>query len=202
MKKRPTRIADDDEGLEALFDLGGKKFLVTCGGPEEGPFLYNVYLFSEITGPKQFTDVIECLQVATEEDTVLIHLSTPGGDIDATDTFLHALKGSRARVVFNASGGVHSAGTLILMHAKEIVFSTGFNALVHNGSVGFGCKFSDWESATEFTRKHMKKLFNETYEGFLTPKEIEELIAGKDFWLDADAFKKRLLKRNRLLKDK
>lgn len=206
MKLRPNkRRADDDEDDEgSIFDMmaGNKAFKVTCAGPEHGPCLFNIYLYSEIMKSEQFIPAIEALQAANEDDVVVVHLSTPGGSIDATDTFLHALRGARARVMFNASGGCHSAGTLILMHAKEITFSEGFNALIHNGSVGFGGKFSDWESGTAYTRKHMRALFERTYKGFLTDVEIADLIAGKDFWLDAADFKKRLLKRNKTLKKK
>lgn len=206
MNLKPKRRADDDEddGPGGLFDMmmGPKAFKVTCTGKEDGPCLFNIYIFSEITKPEQFIPAIEALQAADEEDLVVIHLSSPGGSIDATDTFLHSLNGTRARVLFVASGGCHSAATLILMHANEISFSEGFNALVHNGYVGSGSKFSDWESSTDYTRKHMRELFQRTYKGFLSDKEIEDLIAGKDYWLNAEQFKKRLLKRNKTLKNK
>lgn len=199
-RKRPGRRADDDEDENPLSAaLGPKKFHVSISGPDEGPNLYNVFIYSEITKPEQFIDAIECLQAATEDDTILIHISTPGGSIDATDTFLHALKGARARVVFIASGGVHSAGSIILMHAKEISFSSGFNSLIHNGSVGFGAKYSDFKSAMGFVTKHMEVLFRDVYAGFLTPSEIDDLIAGKDYWMDQEEFQRRLLQRNELI---
>lgn len=157
----------------------------------EGPVIFNVFIFKGIESAEQFIPAIEALQVAKEDDIVMVHLSTPGGCIDATDTFLHACKMCRGRIVVNASGGVHSAGTLILMNCDEVIFSSGFNALVHNGMVGHGGKFSDWSAATVHAKKHMEELFNSTYKGFMTPREISAMIRGKDFWFDAAEFKKR-----------
>ena len=198
------RRAEDDEDMDGLFDMfgGPKTFKVSCVKGDNDKTLYSIFIYSEIKNADQFAPAIEALLGADEEDTVVVHLSTPGGSVDATDTFVHALTCCRARVLFIASGGVHSAGTLILMHAPEVTFSSGFNALVHNGVVGYAGKTSDFDAATTFMKKQMHKLLKSTYEGFLTAKEIEALIHGKDFWMDADEFKQRLLKRNKYFKKK
>lgn len=176
-------MTEDDESI----DFSDKDFLVTSHESDNGT-LYSIYIFGDIESPEQFIPAIEALMFATEEDVVVVHLSTQGGCVDSTDTFLFALENTSAKVVFSASGGVHSAGTLVLMHANEITLSRGFNALVHNGSNGGSGKFSDWRAAAEFSTRYMHKLFRESYAGFLTEQEIEDLIAGKDFWFDRDEF--------------
>lgn len=172
-----------------------RAFPVTCVESEEGPRIYNIYIFNAIENTEQFIPALGALQVAGEDDYVMVHISTPGGDVDATDTFLQALSFCKAPVVFFASGGVHSAGTLILMHAKDVIISEGFNALIHNGSIGHGGKFSDWRAATEYYSAHMESLFRKAYKGFLTEEEISQLVQGKDFWFDAKEFEKRLKNR-------
>ena len=169
-------------------------FPVTSRKTENGT-LFSIYILKGIDAAEQFIPAIEALTEATENDVVLVHLSTAGGCVDATDTFLFALSTTSARVVFAATGGVHSAGTMMLMHADEISLSPGFNALVHNGSLGSAGKFSDWQAAADFSTKFMHRLFHNTYEGFLSPEEIAALIAGKDFWFDRDEFMLRWCKR-------
>jgi ATP-dependent protease ClpP protease subunit len=137
------------------------------------------------------TEALQAFASCKEEETVIVYLSTPGGCIDATDTFLDAMKECRGRVVVKASGGVHSAGTLILLNAPEFTLSKGFNSLFHNGSVGHGGKYSDWVAAGDFARTFMPKMFRDNYEGFFTEEEIEDLIKGADFWMDADGFLQR-----------
>jgi len=188
-KSKPSRTAEDAEfGMDDAFH-------VSCIETEEGPKIFNIFIYGGIEDAEQFIPAIEAMQVADENDLVMVHLSTPGGDIDATDTFLHAYDQCRARVVFNASGGVHSAGTLILMYADEVIFSEGFNALVHNGSVGHGGKYSEWRAASDHVRKHMEEMFWKTYRGFMSDEEISQMLEGKDFWFDVNEFKARHAKR-------
>lgn len=164
--------------------------------------VYNIYLFGAIVDPAQFIGAIEVMSRATEDDLVIVNLQTPGGSVDATDTFISAMRECEADVIVKASGGVHSAGTIILMNAQMFQLSRNFNALVHNGSVGTGGKFSDFRIDAKFNTAKMEEMLRTTYEGFLNPKELDELIAGKDFWLDGKAFSERFTQRQEFLKAK
>lgn len=120
------------EAKSAMYGWGAPTpFPVTYVPLNAGTF--NVYVWGLIEDSTQFIHAVECLQQATENDTVCIHLSTDGGSLDATDTFLTYMKQCAGRVVVKASGGVHSAGTVILLAADEFELSENFNALVHNG---------------------------------------------------------------------
>lgn len=152
---------------------------------------WSIFVYGPIVSAEQMVDAMLAFSSANENDTVIIYLSTGGGCIDATDTFIDGMRECRGRVVVKASGAVHSAGTLILLNAPEFSLSSGFNSLFHNGSVGYGGKFSDWRSGTAFISKAMERLFFETYVGFLTQDEIERLIRGEDFWIDAKDFIER-----------
>lgn len=198
--KNKYRVSEEDDDM----DFNCKPFYVSHlkGGEGDGGDLYNIYIFGPILDAEQFIPAIEALQMATEDDHIIVNLSTPGGSSNATDTFLQMLKLTEATVVFVASGGVHSAGTMILMHAdaSQIAFSNGFYALVHNGSLGGGDnKYSDWVKAADFSKFQMEKLMRESYKGFLSEAEIQDLLHGRDFWFEAEEFKTRLQNRNTLL---
>lgn len=162
--------------------------------------IFNIYLFGVIEDANQFVAAIEVLQAAGENDVVVIHLSTDGGSLDATDTFITAMRDCEARIIVRATGGVHSAGSIILLNADEFILSENFNCLIHNGSTGSGGKYSDWKLQTRHTERYMERVMRKTYEGFLSDEEIEDLLAGKDMWLDAKEFGERWEKRNELLK--
>lgn len=164
--------------------------------------IYNMYLYGPIEDAEQFIPAIEALDSAGEYDVFRIYLSTDGGSLDATDTFLNALQRTAARVVVFASGGVHSAGTVILLHADEFHLSDKFNALIHNGGCGSGGKFSDFKAHAEHNVKYMESVMRDTYAGFLDDDEIDALLAGKDFWLDADQFLERAKARGEYLHTK
>lgn len=190
-KRRRADYGDDEAPGE---------FAVTYQPRQSG--LYNIYLFGAIVDPAQFIGAIEVMNRAGEDDIVIVHLQTPGGSIDATDTFISAMRDCEADVIVFASGGCHSAGTIILMNAPAFKLSRNFNALIHNGSTGAGGKFSDFKAMAKAQESMMEDVLRQTYEGFLTPKELDELIAGKDYWLNGKQFSERFNQRQEFLKAK
>jgi ATP-dependent Clp protease protease subunit len=152
---------------------------------------FNIYLFGPIMDASQFIGPMEVLQAAGEGDLVELHLSTPGGCMDSTDTFLQALRECEGRVVVRATGGVHSCGSIILMNAPEFSLSENFNSLIHNGSTGGYGDLNKFAASSKHSVDYMNKVLRKTYEGFLTPDELNAMIDGKDFWLDGAEWMRR-----------
>lgn len=163
---------------------------------------YHIYLFGQITNPGQFIGAVEVMRNATENDEVVIHLQSCGGSLDATDTLLQAMQECEAHVTVNASGGCHSAASIILLAANSFKLSDNFSSLLHNGSVGSGGKFSDYRTETAFTAKWMEKVMRDTYQGFLEPDEIDNLLKGQDIWLDSEQWVERHNRRNEYIREK
>lgn len=157
---------------------------------------YHIYLFGQIESPQQFIGAIEVMRAASENDRVMIHLQSCGGSLDAADTMLQAMHMCEAEICVNASGGCHSAATLILLAADSFMLSDNFSSLLHNGSTGTGGKFSDYRAETAFTAKWMERVMRDSYEGFLSPQELDDLIKGVDIWLDAEQWVERHEARN------
>jgi len=156
-----------------------------------GTGVYTIYLYGEIESAEQFIPAIEVLENASEGDVVVIHLSTNGGCLGATDTFLSAMDACQAKIIVKASGGVHSAGTLILLNADEFSLSDNFSSLLHNGSLVSSGKYSDWRGEVRHTEKYMERVIRSAYGGFLLDSEIDDLLDGKDIWLDRDGWIER-----------
>ena len=173
------------------------EFTVTYTPIKSG--IFNIYLFGVIEEASQFTSAIEVMAAASERDEVIIHLSTDGGSMDATDTFIASMHQCEANVVVKASGGVHSAGTIILLNADEFSLSENANFLLHSGSAGSGGKFSDFVAQSKHTIEYMERVLRKTYKHFLTNEELDALIEGKDFWLNAEEFAERYEIRNQAL---
>ena len=163
---------------------------------------YHVYLFGPIESSEQFIGALEVFQAATENDVVHVHLSTPGGSMDATDTFLAGMHMCDGRVIIHATGGVHSCGSIILLNASEFTLSENFNSLVHNGSTGISGDLNKFVTASKHSVEHMNRVLRNTYEGFLTPEELEAMIEGKDFWMFGEEFMARWEKRQEYFKEK
>lgn len=178
----PKRRMDYEYGVYAPFEVTAER---------SQAMHFNIYLYGPIEDASQFIGAQEVLRHAGEGDVVELHLSTPGGSMDATDTFLQAMHECEGRVIVRATGGVHSCGSIILMHANEFTLSKNFNMLIHNGSTGAGGDLNKFAAAAKHSVEYMNKVMRETYEGFLTPEELDAMIEGKDFWLDGKEFMRR-----------
>ena len=161
--------------------------------------IFNIYVMGDIEESSQFINAIEVMAAATEMDTVNIHLSSNGGSLDAADTFLASMNRCEAKVVAYVSGGCHSAASIILLNADEFSLSENANFLLHCGSSGSGGKFSDFKSQSKHTIEYMERVLRKTYKHFLTNEELDALIEGKDFWLNAEEFAERYEIRNQAL---
>lgn len=158
--------------------------------------VFTAYLFGSIADPRQFINVFQAFDAADEGDNVYVNLSSVGGSLDATDTFLQHMEECKGRVIVRASGGCHSAASIILLNAPEFTLSDGFSCLIHCGSLGVSGTLSEFKVSSAFQAKHMESILRATYEGFLTEEEIDRMIDGKDFFLNAEEFMARYEKRN------
>jgi hypothetical protein len=63
---------------------------------------------------------------------------------------------------------------------------------VHSATFGAFGKQSDVISHASFVDKQVKTLMHSVYQDFLTVKELEEVLMGKEMWFDADEIVRRL----------
>lgn len=160
----------------------------------------------EIDGPikcvSQFSTAIQVLENAKEEDEVVIMLQCGGGSVDAGEAFIHAMRKCAAPIHIVATGGVHSMASCILLEADSLELSHGFNAVLHGGYDGAGGTVSEYRAKSNFDNVFRDRQFRETYEGFLSEKEMDDMLDGKDIWLDAEGWLKRAMKRGEYFQDK
>jgi ATP-dependent protease ClpP protease subunit len=150
----------------------------------------------------QFDYAVRALELADEDNPVQVNLQCPGGSLDAADRFIHAMRKCRGHIHIVATGGCHSAATLILLEADSFELSENFNALIHCGSLGTIGNLNEYTAQTTFSAQFMPNVFRKSYEGFLTEEELEGMIKGCDIWVDAQGWVDRWNRRNDYFKAK
>ena len=63
--------------------------------------------------------------------------------------------------------------------------------MVHNYSGGTAGKGHEIVDYINFSDKSLKETFASIYEGFLSKKELDEVIKGKDMWFTANDVRQR-----------
>lgn len=162
---------------------------------------FTVDIYDYIESPSQFSDMISALGMMEPEDEMIINLQSGGGCLSTTDTILHALRKTKGKVHFVATGFNASAATILLLDAPSFELSEDFKALIHCGSLGDAGNLNEMRQSAGFHIKHMENLLRNTYAGFLSEQEIEDMLNGKDVLLDAEQWCERHEQRNQWMQE-
>lgn len=155
----------------------------------------DVYISDEIGSPDTYNELCYKLKAAKKDEKFTLHLNTPGGYIDSALMIRDAIKHSKAEVSARLTGSVASAGTIIALSCKDVIVADHTAFMIHNYSSGTSGKGHEMKAYQQFVDKNLNLAFKEFYKGFLTEKEMEEIIEGKDLWLNKSEVEERLDRR-------
>lgn len=153
--------------------------------------IYNAYLTGDIVEPFAYNELCYVLEQAAEGEKVYLHINTYGGHIDSAFKIIAAIKRCEATVVARLTGTVASAGTIITLTCDEVEVEDFTSFMIHNYSTGAQGKGHEIVDYINFADKDLKKTFTHIYKDFLTTREINEVLKGKDMWLSTEDIRKR-----------
>ncbi len=157
---------------------------------------HTFYLYDNIGGPSDYIDLVKALRSASEHDTFTIYINCYGGRVDSTIQILSAMKDCRAPITCKAEGVVMSAATFIFLAGDKHEVSDYCEFMFHNYSGGTFGKAHEMKAAVLGSDKVFSQMMKESYHDFLTEKEVDQLIDGKDFYFTSDEIRERLVKRS------
>jgi len=157
----------------------------------------DVYLTDQIEAPSEYNHLCHVLNTAYKGDTITLHINNGGGYVDSGFMIIEAIKASNAKVTAKLSGTVASVATIISLSCAKIEAASYVQFMIHNYSGGASGKGHEMKAQMDFTDAQLNIAFAEIYGGFLTPHEMELVIAGKDIWMGRDELTSRLAARTR-----
>jgi len=163
---------------------------------------YRIEIDTQIDDVSQFSTAIQVLDVAREDDEVEIHLQSNGGDVNACGAFLHSMHKCQAPIHIIASGGCHSAATHILLLGDSFELADNFNSLIHNGASGAFGNINEYHAKSDFDKQFLMNYYWDIYEGFLSREEFEDMMEGKNIWVDAAGWCERAVARMKYFQEK
>ncbi len=156
---------------------------------------YTVPIDEDFVEPSYYRNVVSMLEDADEGDTCIFKISSRGGSLSGLQTLLEAVKHTQAYTVAVLVGQCASAASILAMHTDDVVVTDSADMLAHFISYNTGGKGADIASHVAHITKTAEKLIRSTYEDFLTEKEIDAIIDGKEMYMDADEIRERLAER-------
>lgn len=159
----------------------------------------NIYISDEFAEPLLYCEMIHVIRTATPNDTIYIHLNTPGGRLDTGVQLISAIRSSEARIVTVLDGVAHSMGALLFLCGHEMIIHDHAQLMFHTYSGGVFGKGSDIRGQTDATEDWFRIIANDICHPFMTKKEIQRMLKGEDFWFQTEQIEQRLEKMGEIL---
>lgn len=153
---------------------------------------HNFYIYGVIEELPDYVDLITVLDYAQEHDTINVFINSPGGDLDVAISIIHAIMRTRANVSTYADGRVASAATLIFLASQSQVVLPYSNFMFHDGAYGMSQKVNEHLKHATATTELLSKLAHDLYSSVFSEDEIEEILEGRDRYMDSEEMVERL----------
>lgn len=171
-----------DEAGGVIIDLPdlskGPKLKAVAG--TEDKMDYHLYLFSALeTEVWSNTIDVFCrtLDFAKSNDTIHIHIASPGGSVFLMGRIVSAIKATRAKVITYAQGCVASAATTVWISGHERHILPGAYFMQHMSSQGLGGKSSDIAAKSSFCVEYISNQLQPALEiGLFTDTEVKDMV--------------------------
>ena len=153
----------------------------------------HIYLTEGLENPSNYILTCQSLLELEEYDVANLHINSGGGDVSISNMITNAMSKCKAHVVATLESNAHSAASVIFLHADSWEVAPNASMHIHVGYFGVsGDKANEVIMNAEFTQKLMFNYMRDSYKGFLTDEEIEDLLKGQDFRFDSDEIIERL----------
>lgn len=188
-----TRVArNDDEDEDGEINIRSNSQYLPYFESSKTNHCVKVPLDENIREAKYYRTVLQRIDSLGEGDLILLKINSYGGQLDGAIAIINAIENTDADVHASIEGVAASAASLIALAAPSISVSPYATMMVHAATFGAFGKQSDVISHASFVDKQVRNLMGSVYKDFLTDKELEEVIMGKELWFDAEEIVRRL----------
>ena len=159
---------------------------------EVNGYNYTIFLDEIFQESAYERDVISILNNATTGDKVTFMINSDGGCLSSALPICIAIRESKAEVTGMLLAEAHSAASMVFLATDNQIVSNHCSMLVHSASYGTMGKQQDIVDHVKHTQKRLVDIFNDFYYGFLSESEIEEVLEGRQLFLNCEQISEKL----------
>ena len=143
---------------------------------------HHIYLTGDLLVPSHYMEEFQLIRNMGPEDTTILHINGLGGHTSTSIQFVRCMEETEGTVIASVEGDCMSAYTTIFLkaHAWEVSDNSVF--MVHSYSEGFHGKSSDIVSKVSHDIEWFKEFALDIYSPFLSEKELDDMLAGKELY--------------------
>ena len=147
---------------------------------------HEFYLSGEILEPEAYIEWFDIIRNASQNDEVILRINSFGGNLSSALQFMRCMQESEAFITCSVEGECMSAATIIFLSGHQLEISPHSLFMFHNYRGGISGKGGEIYDNAVFERDWSIKLMREVYRHFLTNEEIEQMMHGRDLWMDTE----------------
>lgn len=165
---------------------------------------HEFYLVGAVLEPEAYVEWFDMIRNAGPEDEIIFRINSPGGNMATALQFMRCMSESNASITCSVEGECMSAATIVFLSGDRLEISPHSLFMFHNYRGGIYGKGGEIYDNAVFERDWSIKLIKDIYKNFLTDEEIDQMMHGRDFWMDSEevmvraqvAMEARLLEQN------
>lgn len=181
-------------GLDEIIDIPSTQKNTYYSIPKG--FKHEFYLSGEIEEPEKYADWFHLIRNSSENDDIIIHINSMGGNAATAIQLMRVLKETQANVTACVEGDCMSAATFIFLSATSFDISEYSDFMFHNYSSVAAGKGGEMYDSITHAKKWSDNLMKTVYKDFLSDEEIQQILDNKDIWMSGEEVLERLKKRN------
>lgn len=153
---------------------------------------YMMRIARYITDADDFDDEFALLYCAGQNDSIKLMITSGGGSLDTCNLLTKAIRETSAHTIAYIGSTCASAATAIALSCEEWEVDSQSSFMIHTASLGVFGKAPEIEVELAHKLKLIRRFVEDTYTGFLTQEEIEQVLKGQDFYFEGEELVERL----------
>lgn len=146
----------------------------------------DVYIRGTIEEFEDYDDLVKELSKATENDFVVVHLNTPGGDCSIGFFIIDQIMQVPCPVHVVVEYPTYSMGAIMAMCGDDLTIEQDSYIMFHDYSGGSRGKGEETAAYINNYRKVFKDKFTRLCKPFLTQSEVNKMFKGEDIYIHHD----------------
>lgn len=159
-------------------------------------WLYDIEFDDDIMEPKYYREDMDVFRNASANDTIRVRINSAGGYLHTAIQYVTNMTATEAETIAVLEGEAHSGASMVFLAADQHMVSPHAAMLIHEPRGGMYDSSAKLHAQADFNRPYIKALYHDYYKHFLSEKEIDDVLDGKDIWLNAESIVERLKYRN------
>lgn len=144
---------------------------------------YTLSIWDNLENYEDYDKLLEAMSKISKKDTVILEVSTPGGRCDIGFMLIDRLRALPCNVELRVPYPTYSMGAIMALCGSSLIISPGAFLMFHDYSGGGRAKGNENLKSTEAYCEIFNYRFNSICQPFLTKKECENVLQGKDLYI-------------------